>query len=274
MIDLGTDDAEAREALDRALSIIDEQVAPIQGKLQQPKPTSEIARLHNSLPTGPLNIINVLEKALVAGSDTLQQISILIGKRVPTSPTVLQSLLRTAIISSARLVHTLLPADPETRLANARVVLALDAQSGTRATEIYSDFQSMRGVRAPDELVDRFKSQLQELYPAGRVPGEGAGVRRMVAALSDAFLAADLRENFDSSLLTDHAQWLWNTYSGLAHAYMWPHLMWRRSDDPRVPGDYPIDLYMTANSFYIGQLAHEKRAEHDTAGSNTNVSLS
>lgn len=274
MIDLGIDDPEVGLMLSRAVAIIENQIGPTHEKLYEPVPDSEIYRLHNELPPGPLNIVNALEATLLAGVGSLQQISTLITRGVPTSPTALQSLLRTAIISSARLVHVLLPPDPETRLKSARSVLALDAKSGARALGVYENFQGMQSVKAPEELVEKFQTQLQNLYPSGRVPGEGAGITKMVSALSNAYLVAGLEKEFSHSILVDHSQWLWNTYSGLAHAYMWPHLAWNISGDRRMPGDFSLDLFMTANSFYIGQLAHENRAKQHTAGTTENVSLS
>src|SRR5690625_1219032 len=105
MIDLGDDDPQAAEILDRALYIVQQQIEHFmqQDSLDYPLPeTSEIYRLRESTGTSPLNIETVVQVALHSASSSLQQIAYSITHAVPTTRVALHSLMRVALLGTAR----------------------------------------------------------------------------------------------------------------------------------------------------------------------------
>jgi len=284
MIDLGSDDPEAAEILEHALYIVEHQLNHFMqhDSLDSPLPeTSEINRLHESTSTSPLSIKSVLQIALHSASSSLQQIAYTITHSVPTTRVALQSLMRVALLGTARTALVLLPSDPKQRLKNAKMVLAQDCQSGIRALEEYAKFQGMRAMSPPAELLADLRQQRANLYPQGRVPGEGTVIKRQTEAFIQALQMAQegqddavILEDVGPEILRDHASWLWNTYSGLAHAYSWPRLLPGISADPNMPGDFPLDFYMVANSCVMAFSAYLDRAVADSACTTTPVNLS
>jgi len=96
-------------------------------------------------------------------------------------------------------------------------------------------------------------------------PGDGKIIEGMTHSLVDALELAGLSEEFGPETLRDHSNWLWNAYSGLAHGYMWPRLLWGLSPDRRLPGDFPFDLHQVATATHIALLAALSRSQPDTA---------
>lgn len=284
MIDLGADDPQAEEILERALYIVEHQLDHFMqhDSLDSPLPeTSEINRLYESTSTSPLSIKSVLQVALHSASSSLQQIAYTITHPVPTTRVALQSLMRVALLGTARTALVLLPSDPNQRLKNAKMVLAQDCQSGIRALGEYAKFQGMRAMRPPAELLEDLRHQRADLYPQGRVPGEGTVIKRQTEAFIQALQMAQegqddavILEDYGPEILRDHASWLWNTYSGLAHVYSWPRLLPGISPDPNMPGDFPLDFYMIANSCVTAFSAYLDRVSEDSACTTKRVNLS
>lgn len=284
MIDLGDDDPQAAKILERALYIVQHQLEHFMqhDSLDFPLPeTSEIHRLYESTSTSPLSIKTVLQLALHSASSSLQQIAYTITHPVPTTRVALQSLMRVALLGTARTALVLLPSDPKQRLKNAKMVLAQDCQSGIRALEEYAKFQGMRAMSPPAALLEELRQQKADLYPQGRVPGEGTVIKRQTEAFIQALQKAQddqddalIVEDIGPDILRDHASWLWNTYSGLAHVHSWPRLLPGLSPDPNMPGDFPLDLYMIANSCVIAFSAYLDRADASSVGTTKPVSLS
>lgn len=80
--------------------------------------------------------------------------------------------------------------------------------------------------------------------------------------------------DYGPEILRDHASWLWNTYSGLAPVYSWPRLLPGSSHDPNMPGDFPLDFCMVANSCVLAFSAYLDRASADSACTTKPVNLS
>lgn len=284
MIDLGDDDPQVAEILDRALFIVQRQIDHLmqQEVMEEPLPkTSEIYRLQEATGTSPLSIVTVLQVALHSSSSSLQQIAYSISNSVPTTRMALHSLMRVALLGTARTALVLLPSDPKQRLTNAKMVLAQDCQSGLRALEEYAKFQGFRAFSPPDELVEQLRQQRAHLYPKGKIPGEGTMIKRQTEAFIQALQVAaegqkdaGILDDYGPEILHDHASWLWNTYSGLAHAYSWPLLLPGISSDNHMPGDFPLDFYMIANSCVVAFSAYNDRASSESGYTTLPVNLS
>lgn len=241
MISLGDEDPRAAEVLDRALFIVQQQIDHLMQHFSlnnQLPEKSEIYRLQKSTGKLPLNVETVLQVALHSASVSLQQIAYFISNPVATTRVALHSLMRVALLGTARTAFVLLPNDPEQRLTNVKIILAQDCQSGIRALQEYAKFQDNRDIAPPPELLEGLLQQRELLYPKGRVPGEGAMIKRQTEAFIQALqLAEDEQHSAEIAsgpeILRNHASWLWNTYSGLAHAYTWPLMLPGISPDRR-----------------------------------------
>lgn len=276
MIDFGLEDPAVNAHFQRALAIIDGPLMDLEQRvdsLERLGPDTELHRLHHATAAGPLDLSTAFFTALEASTGALHQISYLSSNEIPTSPIVFQSLLRTALVGSARVVYVLLPPDPDERLDRAAAVLAQDASSGIKALERYTQFNGLAGVRAPEELLTAFTAQKQELQQRRKSVRDGPVVGGMTDAIVDALELAGIGEDGEHAILRDHADWLWNTYSGLAHGYSWPRVMWSLSGDRRIPGDFPMDLHHVATCTQVALVAFLARAAPDSAGRNESVTL-
>ncbi|SMY01673.1 hypothetical protein [Brevibacterium antiquum] len=259
MIDLGLDDLEVAEMLTRALSVIDGPVEDCWSEFLKEKDNteeSELVRLYEEMPAGPIDITGVIAVGVETARSCLNQISFIIQNPVPTSPVVLQTLLRAALVGSARTLYVLLPTDPDERLERAHKVVARDTESGRQGLRQFAGFQGMRAFAAPEDLVESMTNHRKELWPKGNPPGDGKIVEGMSAVMHDALELAGVGEELGHEFLTDHVTWLWNTYSGLAHGYFWPRLLpGLAEDDRRIPGDFPLDLHQIATATHMALLA-------------------
>jgi len=278
LIDLGIDDdPEATDLLNRAIVIVQQQIEPIIRKeslfiglsdtneISGLVATSEVFRLQRATGTRPLNINTALLTALDSASTALQQITHFIEHVPKIDRITLQSLMRVAILGTARTAFVLLPADPDKRLKNARTVLAQDCQSGIRGVQKYMNFNGMPGMAPSPELLEDLQKQKNQLYPKGQPPGETEIINQQTEAFIEALHAAGIDRTFSTDIMRDHASWLWNTYSGLAHAYSWPRWLFGLSRDLRIPGDFPIDLFMTANALLMAIIAYLDRTAAGSA---------
>lgn len=264
MLDLGTDDPEVREALARAIAITQEQIAPLMRRnsfFTRLSETSEVYRLQQATGVTPLNLENVLRMALDSANAALQQIAYFLEDTSQIDRITLQSLMRVAILGTARAAFVLLPTEPDKRLENAKIVIAQDCQSGIRGVQQYVEFKGMPAMAPQPDVLEGLQQQKVELYPNGRLPGETTIIVRQTEALIEALHAAGVDKNSSTDIMRDHASWLWNTYSGLAHANSWPLLLPGLSADPRIPGDFPIDFYMTVSAFHVAILAYFDRTQ-------------
>lgn len=276
MIDFGLADPDVAAHFARALAIIDGPVTDLAERLSTITTLgadTEINRLHHATASGPLDITAGLLTALQAATGALQQVSYLATNPVPTSPIVFQSLLRTALVGSARVAYVLLPANPDHRRDRAAAVLAQDAASGIKALQHYTQFDGLAGVRAPEELLTQFLAQKDELRRQQAPARDGDIVNGMIEAIVDALEVADVNDVTVSAILREHAHWLWNTYSGLAHGYSWPRSMWTLSGDRRIPGDYAMDLHQVSTSAHVALIGYLVRAAPGTAGTTEPVDL-
>lgn len=268
MIDFGLDDPEVAKMLNRALQVIEGPVEDYWSILLEARhecETSELVRLYEAMPRGPIDITGVVAVGLETAYSCLKQISYIIQNQIPTSPVVLQTLLRAALVSSARTLFVLLPTDPNDRTERAHMVVARDTESGRQGLGQFASFEGMQAFVAPQNLVETFASHRKALWPKGNPPGDGRIVEGMSAVMFEALELAGMGDELGREILKDHVTWLWNTYSGLAHGYFWPRLLLTDSGDRRLPGDFPLDLHQVATATHMAMLATLNRMEPGSA---------
>jgi hypothetical protein len=274
MLDLGTEDPEVARALTQAITIMHEHVTPLMQResfFTRLSETSEVYRLLHATGVSPLNLETVLRMAIDSTNTALKQIAYFLEDTSRVDRITLQSLLRVAILGTARTAFVLLPTDPAKRLENAKIVIAQDCQSGIRGIRQYVEFKGMPAMAPHPEVLEDLRKQKAELYPSGRLPGETTIIARQTEALIEALHAAGVDKDSSTDIMRDHASWLWNTYSGMAHANSWPLLLPRISTDPRIPGDFPIDFYMTVTAFHVAVLAYFDRTQPGSESTTAHV---
>jgi hypothetical protein len=201
----------------------------------------------------------------------LDQITSIIREQLPTSPIVLHALLRAALVGSGRAVFSLFPTDPEVRLANARAIIAQEAQGFTKALQCYAQFTHLVNLRPETQDVDNALRQSAAIQDGHRRLGDGALMQGAVKVIAAGLAATNSSANVNLKVWEEHTDWLWNTYSGAAHTHAWPRLLPGFSQDRRMPGDFPGDLYMIATTTHIAMRSLESRFRPGSAQSTQSV---
>lgn len=274
-IDLGLDDPAAMEAMTRAILIVDDAVDRLRDEIGDVAYTDdcEVYRLTRALPRGPLSLDRTILAAVDAARGSFDQISYILRHNLPTSMIVLQALLRSALVGSARVVFALLPANPSTRLQNAKVLVAQEGKSFMQALDCYTGFEQLAGLRPDAEYLATARQQNTEIQDGRRPPGDGVVMNRAADVVAEALAAAPEYRDESRQQLREHVVWLWNTYSGLAHTHAWPRLLPGSGQDPRVPGDFPGDFYMIATIAQIAMVAFKCRSQPGSANTTDPVPL-
>lgn len=272
-IDLGFSDPLALEAANRALSITDEVIDDLHNEIAVTPlaEDSELYRLARALPPGPISFDRTVGAAIDAARGALDQVSYILRENVPTSPIVFHALLRAALVGSARVVFVLLPADPDTRLRNARVVIAQEARGFTQALESYATFEHLSSLRPETSYLVKARQQNEAIQQGLRPPGDGAVIREMTRTMAEALAITPEYQDSNHEVLREHTAWLWNTYSGAAHTHAWPRLLPGSGADRRIPGDFPGDLFMIVVTAHIAMRCVLCRLESGSANTTAPV---
>lgn len=119
--------------------------------------------------------------------------------------------------------------DPDERVANARSVVWRDVDGQRQAFAKFKKFRRpMRGLDM--KLVADADRQYKELKRLDADIGEGPLIQLMIASIAAALRSAILVDSIrpkeqKATGYSDWAHWLWNVYSGTAHAQSWPRLL-------------------------------------------------
>ncbi|WP_424184972.1 hypothetical protein ACOBQX_24210 [Actinokineospora sp. G85] len=274
-IDMGLDDPEAMKTLTWAVRIIDETVDRLRDEIGSTGPSddSEVYRLARALPPGQMSLDRSIFAAADAARGALDQIRDILRNNIPTSPIVLQALLRSALVGSGRITFALFPADPSTRLQNARSLVAQESNSFMRALDAYAKFKQLLGARPDDHYRASAQQQNDELLKGGKPFGDGAVLTGAAEVIGAALAAAPEYSDENKQILREHVIWLWNTYSGAAHTYAWPRLLPRSGQDRRVPGDFPGDFFMVTVTAHVAMLSLQSRLQPGSANTTAPVPL-
>lgn len=212
-IDLGLGDPRALEAANRALSITDDVIDELHNHVAATPlvEDSEIYRLARALPPGPISFDRTVGAAIDTARRALDQISYILRENTPTSPIVFHALLRAALVGSARVVFVLLPADPDTRLRNARVVISQESRGFMQALESYATFEHLSTLRPEMSYLTEARQQNEAIQQGIRPSGDGAVIREMTRTLAEALAITPEYQDSNHEVLREHAAWLWNT---------------------------------------------------------------
>jgi len=156
-VELGLDAPEALEALQRCLAVI-AQIEERASKLpthaaELGQPGSNIAELVSVLPDPPVDIRLTMLAAVTSSQACLSQISRLVVHQLETSPVVLATLCRAALLASSRLLLIVGPRDQGVRQANALRVLLQESESLQRCYKKAAAYTQLRGLVPPAHVL-------------------------------------------------------------------------------------------------------------------------
>lgn len=258
----------------RAIAIIVEVIDPLHNQIMRagdPPTDSEIVRLDQQIPDEPLSFMGTVMAGLDTGRYALDHIALnLHHGQPPHLAPVLHPLMRTALISAARVLTPLLPADPDVRLTNARGVLWRDADGLRPALNQFAEFRRLRAFKPDRALMRKAEAQRNKLKAEGAEVTESQNVARMIAALTDAMALSKM----DRQVAREDSEWLWNIYSGTSHAQSWARLLPQLyGDGVVITGNFLGDLLQVASLTQIGMWAVIERSRPGTAGTTDPVDL-
>lgn len=249
MIDIGLngpeDFAELRRILDIVATVDDLHDRLFDNTAMLGDANSEIGRLARGLPDPPVDIRHTFIASLQASRGCLSQIATLIKDGVPTSPVVLQTLLRTSLLGSSRVVYVLGPEDPDARLAHAGVVLRQDSNSLMKAYAAFEKFEHSPTLKPGSEVLGPQKERNKVLQSWGLPIGEEKALAAMVSVVEEALL----RRGFevDEGHFGEYITWLFHVCSGAAHGFGWPRL---------VPGTSSMSGIFLPDFSLVASVAH------------------
>jgi len=164
---------------------------------------------------------------------------------VPTTPEVLATLCRTALLASCRLLVLVGPLDIEDRKRNTVRVMLQESSGLYWVYKRAQDFKELTGLIPPPELLAKYKERHDKLWGANR-PKPFSEIE--VVELASDIISERLRALGEGTereyvALSEQLIWVFNTYSGIAHAFAWPMMVPGATD--RLPGDFVSDLGTT-----------------------------
>lgn len=260
MIEFDFSRPESREQMLRSLDtvgVIDILDDRLSGDVEAfAEPGSYLALLSSQLPEAPVNLIHSLRAGLSATRGSLDQIRALFEAGEPVYRTAMFSMTRSALLGAARVIFVLGPDDRNQQLQNARTVLHQEGASFLRGLEGLDKFEQLEELRPPDGLIARTREQVGALG-GSRIPGEWNTINNMAGVVGQQLALSQRADTVTGEALAEHVAYIWNAYSGEAHAFGWPGIL---------PGDFVADFgYVTSVSHLSFAIAVKKALRQTSA---------
>lgn len=252
-MDIGVDAPEDFEELRRCLEVIKDVQHRHEAMDRTPEPLwtedSAIARLVSELPDPPVDIRISIQAGLSATSGCLQQIAAFITDEIPTTPIVLGTLARTALLGAARIVFMLGPEHHAERLLNSGTVLRQETDSLMRLYRDAEQFTSLLAFVPPPDVLSAQRERAKPVNALGPALGEAKTLQAASLVVVDLRARGPLRDDSPAPMHSEHVAWTFNVYSGLAHGFGWPKLV---PGTKSLPGVFTAELGLIVG---VAQLA-------------------
>jgi hypothetical protein len=218
-------------------------------------PGSELDRLVQDLPKGPVDLRQTVWEALWTAWTCLDQVAEFAKGWRSSSPQVTMILLRSALMAAARVVYAVAPHARPDRRERALTVMQQEAKSLLRLYNDADTFGTPIANLPPQDEREAQRRAAEALLASSKQIGEAKLLKEM-ARVSDELLKAERDDNGAHDALNgvgerDELLWVFNLYSGIAHGYAWPTLMWRIGS---YPTNFVGDLWLVA---MIADRAHQ-----------------
>ena len=261
-VELGLDAPEALEALQRCVAVItdiEERAATLPTDAAElGQPGSDIAELVRALPDPPVDIRLTMLAAVRSSEACLGQVRRFVTHQLETSPVVLATLCRTALMASSRLLLIVGPHDQGVRQANALRVLLQESESIQRCYKKAAAYTQLRGLVPPADVLAQQGARHQYLMSITKSIRETDVLDAAALIISDLLQTSGYQDPDNPPLLAEHFSWTFNIYSGVAHGFGWPRLV---PGTPSLPGDFTSELWSTVSVCHIAidqlQQAHQ-----------------
>lgn len=215
--------AEQKQGIARSLNFVCERQDELPAMHDDDWPTrpTPLNDLSNALPQGPLTLARSLPKTATVVRASVEAIRDWLTSGTPAVPLGIQ--MRTVLVGSGRILLCLAPTDEDARKRNAVQVLWSECRSLLNALQVSTKFQTLSPVTAPQALVAQVDAQVRALRVEAGTPNP-LGEAKMLAAMAEVvteLLSPDLEPD-GARAHGEHIAWMFNRYSGLAHAFGWP----------------------------------------------------
>ena len=218
-------------------------------------PGSELDRLVRDLPDGPVDLRQTVWEGLWTAWTCLDQVAEFAKGERSSSPQVTMILLRSALMAAARVVYAVAPHARPDRRDRALTVMQQEAKSLLRLYKDADAFGTPIANLPPQDERDAQRHAGETLLANSKQIGEAELLKEM-ARVSVELLNAERDDNggrdpLDAGGERDELLWVFNVYSGIAHGYAWPTLMWTIGS---YPTNFVRDLWLVA---MIADRAHQ-----------------
>lgn len=138
------------------------------------EPGSELNKLVDALPDPPFDPRISLLAGLTAANSCMTQVADLMVDNIPTTPVVLQTLVRTALLGTARIVFSLGPANHDERVINTLIAMRQEAGSLDRLYTVAEGFTSLLALVPPAHILVDQRERINVLKERSKSLGEAA----------------------------------------------------------------------------------------------------
>lgn len=257
-MDIGLETEDDVRILERTMSIIDD-VADRRARIFGEEPPricrqgTKLAQLLQGLPGPAVDPRLSIHHSLLAASGTLEQLGSFCRNKITTTPVVMSSLLRVALLGGSRVVFVLGPDAPAERKSNLEAVVRQEHARLARCYREAEKFTSLDGLVPPPKLLKDQRARFAQWKIPGQSMREGNMLSQMAGVVAARFAGHGAQPD---NAIAEHMSWIFNTNSGVAHGYGWPNLVPGTQD---LPGNFIADLFMVSS---VGQLAFDLAEEH------------
>ena len=220
------------------------------------QPGSELAKLDEVIP-GNITITDTLVSSQRTARASVLHLTSLFEQGVEPRATIAIALSRAALVSAGRIIYVLGPEDPTSRQTNAQKIVARQLGSHLSATRATNTFQELSYLKAPDSLVE-YLQETKSALPGGGI-GDGWMIKETSQIMAKLLVLQGLSEE-NIVQLSEHLEWMWHVWSGMAHGWAWPkYFPGADSEDHDVaPGHWVTDFRTLASTVQLAlQLLNE-----------------
>ena len=250
-MEIGLDDPEDYEALRRILEI-GRLVRELRDKLPSDPVDlapegSDLGALMATLPEPPVDPRLSIYAGLDSAAGCFLQIVSFIKDGIPTTPVVLPTLARTALLAASRVVFVLGPDDASDRERNTRSMLRQESSGLMRLYAAAEQFQSFSALVPPQDVLDAQRARAESVNQGVPLLGEAVLLREMAWVVGKILAARGYADTAIAGQVSEHVAWTFNVYSGVAHGFAWPRL---------VPGTRSLPGHFIAELLLISNVTH------------------
>lgn len=262
----------ALEHMKRALAIIDDCRQRMNslpgdfGKLGEPN--TELHNLiYSELPNPVVDLRLTVHASLTSSLECLEQIK-RFCQGVPTTPIVLAALMRTNLLAAARIVFMFGPLAPEQRKTNMLQIVRQESDSVFRWYDEARTYEELGFLVPPEQVLTAQRARKARIDETTTRGGGEAAMLKSAAAITASLLVTrpemrdDMAVDEAEKALREQLLWIFNVYSGKAHAYGWPRIV---PHDRDLPGDFSADFFMLCSMTQLAVKLTEQ-AHNGTSG--------